>query len=119
MAMWWLAKYLPGLPPWWTGGLRRGPSLRPALATKRSPPSRRPVLAGLADLSAHAGAAQRFMPGIEMRRKGEVRQCQGTVLADWVADGVERMSGANVFVMGVDGRVEAATGFAGPQRPPA
>lgn len=81
------------------------------------------LLAGLADLSAHAGAAQRFMPGIHMRRKGEARQCQGTVLADWVAvsvaDGVERMSGANVFVLGGDGRIEAATGFANPPSPPA
>ena len=81
------------------------------------------LLAGLADLSAHAGAAQRFMPGLHMRRKGEARQCQGTVLADWVAvsvaDGVERMSGANVFVLGGDGRIETATGFANPQRPPA
>ena len=62
-------------------------------------------------------------PGIHMRRKGEARQCQGTVLADWVAvsvaDGVERMSGTNVFVLGGDGRIEAATGFANPQRPPA
>ena len=80
------------------------------------------LLAGLADISAHAGAAQRFMPGIEMRRKGEVRQCQGMVLADWVAitvaDGVARMSGTNVFGLSVDGRIEVATGFANPQQRP-
>src|SRR5579863_1455311 len=59
------------------------------------------LLDGLADLTAHSGATQRFMPGIRMERKGDVRQCQGMVLADWIAvdsDAKERMSGANVFV---------------------
>jgi hypothetical protein len=72
------------------------------------------LLDGLADLSAHAKAAQRFMPGIRMRRKGEIRHCQGMVVADWVAataDGTERMSGANVFMLGPDGRISSATGF--------
>ena len=75
------------------------------------------LLDGLTDLSAHAGAAQRFMPGVRMRRKGEPRQCQGVVLADWVAsgaDGRELMSGTNVFVLGADGRISSATGFANP-----
>jgi uncharacterized protein YndB with AHSA1/START domain len=74
------------------------------------------VLDGAADLSAHIGAAQRFMPGVVLRRKGDVRQCQGTVLADWVAagpDGKERMSGTSVFVFRPDGRIGAATGVAG------
>jgi hypothetical protein len=68
-----------------------------------------------ADASAHAGAAQRFMPGITMRRKGDVRQCQGVMLADWEAtspDGVVRMSGTNVFALGLDGRIASATGVA-------
>jgi uncharacterized protein YndB with AHSA1/START domain len=72
---------------------------------------------GVADLVPHIGAAQRFMPGIRLQRKGGIRHCQGTVLADWVAvgpDGQERMSGANVFVFGVDGRIMSATGFANP-----
>ena len=72
------------------------------------------LLDGLADLSAHAGAAQRFMPGLRMRRKGEVRHCQGTVIADWIVltdGGLERLSGANVFVLGPDGRIHSATGF--------
>jgi uncharacterized protein YndB with AHSA1/START domain len=75
------------------------------------------LLDGMADLSAHMGAAQRFMPGIELRRKGEVRHCQGMVLADWVAvgsDGQERLSGTNVFVFGPEGRMESVTGFANP-----
>jgi uncharacterized protein YndB with AHSA1/START domain len=73
------------------------------------------LLDGLADLSAHAGAAQRFMPGVGMRRRGEPRQCQGVVLADWVAsapDGREVMNGTNVFVLGPDCRIKSVTGIA-------
>jgi|SRR5579862_2336156 len=75
------------------------------------------LLDGLADLTAHIAAAQRFMPGIGLRRKGAVRHCQGTVLADWIAagpDGKERMSGTSVFVFRPDGRIDSATGFANP-----
>ena len=73
------------------------------------------LLDGMADLSAHAAASQRFMPGVRMHRKGATRHCQGVVLADWTAsgaDGRELMSGTNVFVLGTDGRITAATGFA-------
>jgi len=72
------------------------------------------LLDGMADLAAHIGASQRFMPGIALRRKGNVRHCQGTVLADWSAsgaDGKERMTGTNVFVFGPDGRIDSVTGF--------
>jgi uncharacterized protein YndB with AHSA1/START domain len=75
------------------------------------------VLDGLADLTAHIGAAQRFMPGIVLRRKGDVRHCQGSVLADWTAvggDGKERMSGTSLFVFRPDGRIESVTGFTNP-----
>jgi uncharacterized protein YndB with AHSA1/START domain len=75
------------------------------------------LLEGLADLTAHAGAAQRFMPGIRMERKGPVRHCQGTVLADWIAidrDNKERMAGTNLFVFSPDGKIDAVTGFANP-----
>jgi uncharacterized protein YndB with AHSA1/START domain len=75
------------------------------------------LLDGIADLSAHIGAAQRFMPGIVWRRNGNVRQCQGTVLADWIAagaDGNQRMSGTSVFVFRPDGRIDSVTGFANP-----
>jgi hypothetical protein len=37
------------------------------------------LLDGLPDLTAHSGATQRFMPGIRMERKGDVRHCQGMV----------------------------------------
>ena len=75
------------------------------------------LLDGLADLTAHIGAAQRFMPGIGLRRKGDVRHCQGTVLADWIAagaDGKERMTGTSVFVFSPDGRIDSVTGFTNP-----
>jgi uncharacterized protein YndB with AHSA1/START domain len=72
------------------------------------------LLDGPADLSAHAGATQRFMPGVRMRRKGEIRQCQGVVLAEWntlADDGAERLNGTNVFQLGPDGRIQSVTGF--------
>jgi uncharacterized protein YndB with AHSA1/START domain len=75
------------------------------------------LLDGAADLTAHIGAALRFMPGIGLRRKGEVRHCQGQVLADWVAAdsaGKERMSGISLFVFRPDGRIESVTGFTNP-----
>jgi uncharacterized protein YndB with AHSA1/START domain len=69
---------------------------------------------GIDDLVPHMGAALRFMPGITMRRNGEIRHCQGIVLADWTAtaaDGQAHGSGANVFVLGADGRIVSVTGF--------
>ncbi len=72
------------------------------------------TLSGVEDLLAHTGAAQRFMPGIGLQRKGSVRHCQGSVLADWVAsdrEGNERMSGCSVFVLAADGRIASVTSF--------
>jgi len=72
------------------------------------------MLDGLADLIAHISASHRFMPGIGLQRKGDVRHCQGTVLADWIAagsDGKERMTGTSVFVFSPDGRIDWVTGF--------
>ena len=69
---------------------------------------------GVEDLVAHIAGAQRFMPGIRMQREGDVRHCQGTVLADYIArstDGRQIANGTNVFVLGPDGRLEAVTGF--------
>jgi len=74
-------------------------------------------LDGIEDLLPHIAAAQRFMPGIRMRRAGDVRHCQGMVLADWTMaglDGKQRGSGTNVFVFGPTGRIEWVTGFATP-----
>ena len=58
--------------------------------------------------------AQRFMPGMTLRRKGEIRHSHGVVLADWAAvgpDGRERANGTNVFVFDEHGRVASVTGF--------
>jgi len=43
--------------------------------------------AGIEDLVAHLSAAPMHMPGVVLERTGDVRQCQGTALADWVAKG--------------------------------
>ena len=55
-------------------------------------------------------------------RCGEVRLCQGQVLADWrarTADGKEVSVGTNLFVFDPDGRISDVTGFwsATPARP--
>jgi uncharacterized protein YndB with AHSA1/START domain len=74
----------------------------------------------LAELFPHIAAAQHFMPGMRMKRSGDIRHCQGTVLANFIIvgpDGVERASGTNVFVFGPNGRVESATGFVNPPAP--
>jgi uncharacterized protein YndB with AHSA1/START domain len=73
------------------------------------------LLNGYVDLTAHSGATLRFMPGLVTKRSGEVRHCQGVVLADWKTvnrDGNEQMSGTNVFVFGADGRITSVTGLA-------
>ncbi len=72
------------------------------------------MISGIGDLVSHVGAALRFMPGITLKRTGEVRHCQGTVLAEWVAlaaDGQTRGSGTNVFVFGSDARIASVVGF--------
>jgi uncharacterized protein YndB with AHSA1/START domain len=69
---------------------------------------------GISDLVAHITAAQHFMPGIRMRTRGDIRHCQGIVLADYVAqsvDGKELASGTNVFQFSGDGSLESVTGF--------
>lgn len=68
---------------------------------------------GIDDVLSHLEAAQRFMPGLRMTRDGEMRHCQGVVLADWVArgsDGAERARGTNVFIF-ANRRIESVTGF--------
>lgn len=66
------------------------------------------MLAGVAELLPHAAAAQRFMPGVRMQRQGDVRHCQGIVLAEWSAG---PMSGTSVFQFAPSGKLAAVTGF--------
>ncbi len=71
-------------------------------------------LEGVDEISLHAGASQRFMPGVTLSRVGALRHCQGILLADWTAsgpDGKALMSGSNVFVLDATGKIEAVTGF--------
>jgi uncharacterized protein YndB with AHSA1/START domain len=71
-------------------------------------------LEGIEDVLPHIAASQRFMPGLRMRRDGDVRHCQGMVLADWIVaglDGQQRGRGTNVFVFSPGGRIEWVTGF--------
>jgi uncharacterized protein YndB with AHSA1/START domain len=75
------------------------------------------MLDSRSDLVAHSGAAQRFMPGVTLRRNGGIRHCQGRVLADWVAsanDGKELMAGTSLFVMGPEGHIQSVTSFTNP-----
>lgn len=71
---------------------------------------------GVDDLDAHIEAAQRFMPGVRIERRGAARQCQGLALVDWVVrgdDGGERAKGTNAFELAPDGRIARAFGFWG------
>jgi uncharacterized protein YndB with AHSA1/START domain len=81
------------------------------------------LLDGVADIVPHIGAAQRFMPDMHLKRQGDVRHCQGTLLADWVAvsgDGQARGSGTNVFTLQGDGLIESVVSFwAPPKQSPA
>jgi uncharacterized protein YndB with AHSA1/START domain len=75
------------------------------------------LIDGADELSAHIAAAQQFMPGVVLQRRGPIRHCQGTVIAEWAgvgADGATMGQGSNVFVLGADGRIMSATGFWGP-----
>jgi uncharacterized protein YndB with AHSA1/START domain len=71
------------------------------------------ALAGVDDLVAHSGATQRFMPNVRLERSGDVRHCQGMVLADWKAmmNGAPVSEGTNLFVLAPNGMIEWVTGF--------
>lgn len=71
---------------------------------------------GIDDLVPHITAAQHFMPGMAAVRSGDVRHCQGTVLADWIVkgpDGASKARGTNVFLLDANGRIASATGLWG------
>lgn len=72
------------------------------------------AIEGFPDLVEHLAAVHRFMPGMAIARDGDVRQCQGMVLADWIArsaNGQEAGRGTNVFTLNADGQLESVTGF--------
>ena len=72
------------------------------------------MLEGVSEVTEHAGAAQKFMPGMRMQRDGAVRHCLGTALVNWTVpgpDGKLLAQGTNVFTLGADGKITAVTGF--------
>jgi uncharacterized protein YndB with AHSA1/START domain len=69
---------------------------------------------GLEELLGHISAVHQFMPGLRLERTGEVRHCQGLLLADWVAlgqDGQKKAAGTNAYALSPSGRIAAVTGF--------
>jgi hypothetical protein len=49
-----------------------------------------------------------------MERRGDLAQCQGTAIADWIVsspDGQERGRGTNVYTFGPDGKIESVVGL--------
>lgn len=69
---------------------------------------------GQDDLNAHISAGKHFMPGLSIVRDGDVRQCQGTALSNWIArreDGGEMGRGTNVFEFNANGQIRRVTGF--------
>lgn len=72
------------------------------------------MLEGTTEVALHAGAAQKFMPGMTMKRDGAARHCLGTALVDWSVPGPEGKTlakGTNVFTFGADGKITAVTGM--------
>jgi uncharacterized protein YndB with AHSA1/START domain len=72
------------------------------------------LIDGLDDLVAHTAAYQRFFPGLRFERKGDVRHCQGVVLADWVThadEGTGRLKGTCCFTFNTDNQIEAVINF--------
>lgn len=71
-------------------------------------------VSGRAELADHLAAVQMHMAGARLSRVGDVRQCQGTALADWAStgpDGTGRGAGTNVFELGGDGRIRRVVGL--------
>lgn len=72
------------------------------------------ALEGRDEVKAHLAAVHRFMPGMRLERRGEIRHCQWHVLADWVAiepSGDERGGGTSLFELDADGHIAKVTGF--------
>ena len=92
----------------------RDAELRSLVAPKVAMRDRFSLIVGAADLREHLAAVHRFMPGMTLTREGDVRHCQGVVLADWVArsqDGQVRGKGTNVFTLSALNQVESVTGL--------
>ena len=72
------------------------------------------LIRGVDEMAGHLAAVHKFMPGMTITRSGDVRQCQGRVLSDWVAtgsDGAPRGRGTTAFALDADGKVRDVVGF--------
>ncbi len=71
---------------------------------------------GLEDMKLHLAAAVQHMPGVRVKREGDVSQCQGTAVIRWVVigpNGAEMGRGMNVCELAPDGKFARVTGFWG------
>lgn len=71
---------------------------------------------GLTEMLANLEAVQVFMPGMTLRRAGDIRLSHGTAIADWTAsaaDGSPRGKGTNVYDLSPDGLISRVVGFWG------
>ncbi len=71
-------------------------------------------LDGIDEITLHAGAAQKFMPGVKLHRQGDPRHCLGTALVDWSVPGPQGTpvaSGTNVFRFDADGKIIDVVGI--------
>jgi hypothetical protein len=74
------------------------------------------MLDGIDEIALHAGAAQKFMPGMSLKRDGKARHCLGTALVNWTVpgpDGTPKATGTNVFTFDADGKIRTVTGIWG------
>ena len=71
-------------------------------------------LQGIDDVVAHIEATRVHMPGVILRREGDPRHCQGTVVAGWIArsdQGKTLATGTNVFEINAAGRCRRVVGL--------
>ena len=72
------------------------------------------AIEGRDEVEAHLAAVHRFMPGMRLERRGEIRHCQWHLLADWVVigpSGQEQSGGTSLFELDADGRIAKVAGF--------
>lgn len=97
-----------------TDAARRARALAEIVAASVTFRDRNSTIEGLDELSTQIGAYHTFMPNVTLSRRGDVRHCQGIVLADWVmvnGDGKEISAGTNVFELGPERLIESVTGL--------
>ncbi|MCB9878072.1 MAG: SRPBCC domain-containing protein [Planctomycetes bacterium] len=95
---------------------RRGELLAACTTDDVTMQDRWACLTGRGELSAHIAGTHHHMPGVVMKRNGDVRRCQGTALVEWAAsasDGRQLGRGTNVVRFAADGRIAGVVGLHG------